>query len=148
MIIILSLIAIGIVTSIAFWKWEDKKEDGVIVGIVCSVIIFIVCCLVWTKSYNEYLDARSFYTATKEQYFSAIEIYKDHALLDMSKASFTDFKYSGYQDNVGDFIKDLRNKIIEYNKTIIEKRIQGKNPVFSWFIIEPDDDMLIIKMKA
>jgi len=147
MIIIFGLIAIGFLISLAFWKYGNCKEE-VIVGIICSVIILIICCAIWNKSYINYLNARSFYTATKEQYFSAIVVYKDHAVIDMGKAAFTDFKYSGYQDNVGSFIISLRNRIIKYNKTIVEKRVQGKNPVFSWLIIEPDDDMLIIKMKA
>ena len=146
MIIILGLMTIGFLISLAFWSYE--KVDGIIVGMVCSVIILIICCCVWGKSYSSYLDARSFYTATKEQYFSAIEVYANYAVIDMGKASFTDYKYSGYQDNVGSFIISLRNRIIKYNKTIVEKRVQGKNPVFSWLIIEPDADMLIIKMKA
>lgn len=146
MIIILFFITIGFLISLAFWK--NEKADGIISGIICSVIILIICCLVWGKSYDRYLDARAFYTATKEQYFSAIVVYKDHAVIDMGKAAFTDFKYSGYQDNISSFIISLRNRIIQYNKNIVKKRVQGKNPIFSWLIIKPDDDMLIIKMKA
>ena len=148
MIIILTLLTIGFLISLAFWKSENKKIEGVISGIVCSVIILIICSIIWGASYNKYLDARAFYTATKEQYFSAIEIYTNYAVIDMGKASFTDFKYSGYQDNVGSFVISLRNRIIKYNRNIVKKRVQGKNPIFSWLVIEPDDDMLIIKMKA
>jgi hypothetical protein len=148
MIIILALITIGFLISIAFWKCENKKEDGVVAGIVCSVFILLICCLVWGKSYDRYLGDRAFYTATKEQYFSAIKVYANYAVIDMGKAAFTDFRYSGYQSNVAHFIMSLRNRIIKYNKSIVEKRVQGKNPIFSWLIIEPDDDMLIIKMKA
>jgi len=146
MIIILILVTIGFLISLAFWK--NEKIDGVVSGIVCSIIILAICSMVWGKSYNRYLDDRAFYTATKEQYFSAIKVYANYAVIDMGKAAFTDFRYSGYQDNVAHFIISLRNRIIIYNKSIVEKRVQGKNPIFSWFIIEPDDDMLIIKMKA
>jgi hypothetical protein len=148
MIIILGFITIGFLISIAFWKSENKKIEGIIAGIVCSVFILIICSCVWGKSYTRYLDDRAFYTATKEQYFSAIEVYTNYAVIDMGKAAFTDFRYSGYQSNVAHFVTSLRNRIIKYNKSIVKKRVQGKNPIFSWLIIEPDDDMLIIKMKV
>lgn len=144
MIIILLLLALG--TLIVYVNW--KSSERVCAAIICSIIFTIILSVSWSISYQSYLVARSFYSATKEQYHSAIEIYKNHAVIDMGKASFTDFKYTGYQHNIGNFIVTLRDKITKYNRIIIEKRIMGKNPIFSWFIIEPDADMLIIKMKA
>jgi len=66
----------------------------------------------------------------------------------MGKAAFTDLKYQGYQENIGKFINSLRNRVIKYNKAIVSKRVMGSNPFFSWLIIEPDDDMVVIKMKV
>ena len=31
---------------------------------------------------------------------------------------------------------------------IVKKRVKGKSPFFSWLIVEPDKDMVIIKMKS
>ncbi len=146
MLIILLLLLIGIAIIIAVWK--NKPSETVFASIACTLIFAAILSVTWSVSYESYLKARSFYSATKEQYHSAIEIYTEYAVIDMGKASFTDFKNQGYQQNISDFIISLRNKIITYNETIIEKRIMGKNPLLSWFIIEPDADMLIIKMKV
>jgi hypothetical protein len=150
MIIILALLIIGIAITYSTWKYTcDSCHIGntVFSAIVCSIVLAIVCGATWSSSYTTYLEARSFYSATKEQYHSAIEVYGNHAVIDMGKAAFTDFKYQGYQENVGEFVSALRNAIITYNKRIVEKRVMGKNPIFSWLIVEPDDDMVIIKMK-
>lgn len=145
MIIILALLTIGIIITLASWI----NQNGCIsAGIACSIVFTLICGMIWGGTYKTYLENRSFYSATKEQYHSAIEIYTDYAVIDMGRAAFTDLKYQGYQENIGVFIKDLRNKIIEYNTLIIGKRIMGKNPIFSWLIIEPDKDMVIIKMKS
>jgi len=151
MIIILTLLTIAMI--ITYFSWKDGKkchgnnENGIAAAIIVSIILTMISALAWSGSYSTYLETRSFYSATKEQYHSAIEIYGDYAVIDMGKAAFTDLKYQGYQENISGFITDLRNEIIKYNKTIVEKRIMGKNLFFSWFIIEPDDDMVIIKMK-
>lgn len=146
MIIILFLLALG--TLIVYKTWKNKPSETSFAFIICTLILTVILGVTWGTSYQNYLEARSFYSATKEQYHSAIEIYAEYAVIDMGKASFTDFKYMGYQENISNFIVDLRNRITEYNETIIQKRIMGKNPFLNWFIIEPDADMLIIKMKA
>ena len=150
MIIILTLLAIAALIVYSSWKCSNKnsrKENAMFAGIVCAIVLAIVCCVTWGQSYETYLNERAFYSATKEQYHSAITIYSDHAVIDMGKAAFTDFKYQGYQENVSKFVTDLRNRIIEYNIVIVRKRVMGKNLIYSWLIVEPDDDMVIIKMK-
>lgn len=146
MIIILALLTIA--TIIIYFSWENSKNDGIFAGIACAVIFAIIFAGTWGSSYKTYLETRSFYSATKEQYHSAIKLYGSHAVIDMGKAAFTDLKYQGYQENISKFITDLRNKIIEYNTTIVKKRVMSKNLFLGWFIIEPDDDMVIIKMKS
>lgn len=151
MIIILALLIIGIAITYASWKNSTesvRKDNSVSTGIICTIVFAFILGITWACSYGTYLDTRSFYSATKEQYHSAIDVYKDHAVIDMGKAAFTDLKYQGYQENVGSFVNDLRDKIIEYNTIIVKKRVMGKNLFFSWLIIEPDDDMVIIKMKS
>ncbi|TET59667.1 MAG: hypothetical protein E3J47_08265 [Candidatus Stahlbacteria bacterium] len=147
MIIILALLIIAVVIIYSSWRYSNES-NGMFAGVVCTIFLVVICCVTWHESYNSYLTERAFYSATKEQYHSAIEVYSNYAVIDMGKAAFTDLKYQGYQENVGKFIIDLRNRIIKYNSAIVEKRIMGKNPVYSWFIVEPDDDMVIIKMKA
>jgi len=107
---------------------------------VLSVFLFI--------SYLSYVNARTFYDATMEQYTSAIEIYEDKAIMDVESAAWTDLKYQGYQESISKLIVDLRKRIVHYNEKIISKRIMKNNPVFSWLIIAPDADMKLIKMKT
>ena len=128
--------------------WHDRWQNVLGWSIIFGVVSCVIFGGIWGSSYNSYVDTRVFYDATREQYAEAVTVYKDHAVIDMGKATFTDFKYQGYQDNVAELVIHLRNEIVNYNKTITEKRVMARNPLFSWFIIEPDDDMKIIKMKA
>lgn len=148
---IIMLIFISIIVCIVFTFYNcaasrEKTIDATISFIVCSVIFCIFSSIIISKSYTDYLADRAFYTATKEQYFNAVKVYKTHAEIDMEAAAYTDFKYQGYQENIGKLVISLRNRIIKYNERIIKKRIVGKNLLFSWYVIEPDDDMVIIKM--
>jgi len=158
MIIMLILLIIGIAISIIVWRYETKtienpsryrkkRFDSWATMVVCSIFIFSIYFASICTSYGTYLNDRAFFSATSEQYYSAISVYKDHAVIDMGQAAFTDLKYQGYQDNISSFISSLRNKIIFYNESIIIKRTMGKNPFFSWLIVEPDKDMVIMKMK-
>ena len=115
-----------------------------IFGVIISVIGGIVLIDVLGTSYDTYLDNRSFYTATIEQYRSNVTMYKEYAQIDMT--GYTDFRGQGYQKEMSDKIQNLANVIIKYNTSIIEKRIMKKNVIFSWLIIEPDNDMKIIKL--
>ena len=56
-------------------------------------------------------------------------------------------KYKGYQENMADMIKELRENIVRYNKVVNKKRIYGKNLFFSWYIVKPDDDMKSLTLK-
>ena len=124
----------------------DDEAPAAILGFVisfaiCSVIPFIAICV----SYNTYVDARTQYDATVNQYREAVTMYADHAVIDTERA-FTDFKYQGYQENIADFIKSLRSEVTTYNKLIISKRVMDKNFFFNWLIIPPDDDMKILSL--
>lgn len=146
---IIMIICFIIIASIilAFYKYNDNDiEIAIKASIACSIIFCLITSLIISTSYREYLKDRAFFTATKEQYFNAVKVYKTHAEIDIESAAYTDFKYIGYQQNIGALIISLRNRIIKYNERIIKKRIMGKNLLFSWYVIEPDDDMVIIKM--
>ena len=144
MIIILVLCAI----VIGLFLLSMKDDDMLVVSFgVGFFFIATTTIIIIGTSYSTYLDTRAFWDVTNEQYTEAIEIYADRAVLKINENTFTDFKYQGYQENIAEFIKDLRHKVVDYNKTIIEKRIMEKSLVFNWLIIAPDDDMRIIKMR-
>jgi heme/copper-type cytochrome/quinol oxidase subunit 2 len=128
-------------------NWENTPKFlgltqffSLIIGFSFLIGISITLC----SSYESYLNLRSFYTATIEQYRGQITLYKDYAKLDMS--SYTDFRGAGYQQEISKKISTLSEEIIKYNGTIVKKRILKKNIIFSWLIIEPDDDMIIIRL--
>ncbi|KKM79892.1 hypothetical protein LCGC14_1345350 [marine sediment metagenome] len=124
----------------------DDKESAKVCAIVLSFVMAIILAVIFSISYDSYLSTRTFYSATVEQYRGAVTMYKDAAALDIKKAAFTDFVYKDYQNNVAYMIRDLRNKVIRYNKELISKRIMDKSFMFNWLIIAPDKDMKIIRM--
>jgi hypothetical protein len=126
--------------------YNDKKDAAIGWGAVGAlIIVFAWGCILW-GSYNSYLDSRAFFSATKEQYRSALTVYKDHATIDVKAASLTDFKYQGYQEQIGHFVKTLRSKVTDYNETIVKKRVMKDNILFKWMIIAPDSDMVPINL--
>ena len=111
-----------------------------------ALVALGLCSAIWSISYGNYLDSRAFYSATKEQYASAVVVYADYATIDVDSIAWTDFKYQGYQNEVAFFIKDLRKKVTEYNETIVKKRVFKKNIFFNWLVVSPDPDMVVIKL--
>ena len=144
MIIIFLLIAICAIIVFSTYVNDPKNTVGSIT--VTSVISCVITAIIITSSYISYLDTRAQYDAVINQYKGAVTMYTDYASLDMEKATFTDFKYQGYQENVAGVIIDLRKEIVKYNKVLIKKRLMDKNPFFSWLIIAPDKDMKIINI--
>lgn len=144
--LVILLIAFGIVLLIF-----EYNEGGKLEKIICSCLLsgtFLGCFIIipWAISYTTYLNMKSFYEATYEQYFNAIEIYQDRAVIDTTVA-FTDFKYQGYQDNISGYITDLRNKSIWYNEVYIKKETMNNNIFFSWYIIPPSENMKLMRLK-
>ncbi len=143
--IILALIILFGVICLLFWYYDDG-DSAVICAIVLSFVGVIVLSLIFGISYSSYVDTRTFYDATVEQYRGAITMYEDAAALDIKKASFTDFVYKDYQKNVARMIRNLRYEVVKYNEEIVSKRIMKKNFMFNWLIIAPDKDMKIIRL--
>ena len=128
--------------------WPKKFKDAFGWSILFWAMASVIFCATWWGSYDSYLDTKSFYEATVEQYASAIEIYGDKAVIDIEAAAWTDFKYQGYQENISKFVADLRNRIVAYNEIMIAKMTMDKNPLFSWLVIAPDKSMKLITMKT
>ena len=143
-ILIISLIVAGIGYVVTY---ESEKIET---AIACFMITALICCLlpfgILIGSYTTYVDIRAKYDTTISQYKDSITMYKNNATIDVKKASFTDFKYEGYQENIASFIKTLRQEVVSYNKTLIGKQILNRNFFFSWIIVEPDSDMKILKL--
>lgn len=149
MLIVLAFVVIVVGIALANWKYSresDKISNTRTAAWASSIVGTIIVVLIISVSYTSYLEARAQYDAVINQYKGAVTMYADYASLDMEKATFTDFKYQGYQENVAKVITDLREEIIEYNRVIIMKRIMDRNPVFSWLIVAPDKDMKIINI--
>ncbi len=151
-IIITAILMIGTAIAFAFTdeNWSLKERGRVFLawlGIFFCIHI-IGTTITLYNSYYSYLDTRAFYTATIEQYTSAVKIYQDKAVIDVESAAWTDLKYQGYQDNISKLIIDLRNKIVAYNDMFVKKQVLKKNTFFSWLIVNVDDDMKLIKMKT
>lgn len=148
-IFILFMVAVAI-SFLFLWDAEPPRKVteffqpfGIALAIATGLL-----CIIWGISYTEYLEQKTFFDGTCEQYASAVTMYSDYAEIDMESAAWTDLKYQGYQDNVSGFIRSLRDNIIKYNKGVISKRIMAENPFFSWLIVGPDESMLVLKMSA
>ena len=126
--------------------YTNKTISGLMGAVISVAILAMIPLAIVSFSYDTYIDARSFSDATHSQYKNAITIYADYAAIDL-KAAFTDSKHEGYQKNIADFIRDFRNKVIEYNEIVVEKGIWKQNKVFGWFIISLDPGMKEITMK-
>lgn len=150
MLIIFIMLAIaGIIGGLVWYTTTTKRFiDFLWPFVISKVIALCFLCIVWGISYERYVNCRTFFDGTKEQYASAVTMYSDYAEVDLKSAAWTDLKYQGYQENIAAFIDRLRRKIVGYNREIISKRVMAKNPFFSWLIVEPDEDMLIIKMTS
>jgi hypothetical protein len=140
---IILLVVFGFVLIVFKYNKAEK--------VICSCLISglaLGCFIIipWAVSYSTYLGMKSFYEATYEQYFNAIEIYQDRAVIDTTVA-FTDFKYQGYQDNISGYITDLRDKSIWYNELYIKKETMNNNIFFSWYIIPPSENMKLMRLK-
>ena len=76
-----------------------------------------------------------------------LQCYEDKAVITINEKTFTDLRYQGYQEQIGDFIIDLRSMIVSYNRSYINKQTYNTNVLFSWFIIGVDDDMKLMQLK-
>lgn len=114
-------------------------------GAVIIVSLFVSTATVLI-SYINYVKTKTTYDTIITQYKGAIELYADKAVLHIDKVFVTDFQYQGYQENMAELVKDLRSSVIGCNKTIIMKRLLGKNILFKGLIVQPDPDMVPINI--
>ena len=118
-------------------------------SLVPMYVWIMTATIIVGTSYDSYLEVRAFHDAIVEQYRDAIDMYSEKAIaIDARKAfALTDFGYAGYQQAMAEFIKDLRHQVSLYNETFIKKQQLVKNPFFNWYIIEPDPDMKLLRLR-
>jgi len=155
MVIVLLAIILATCLGISLAHSEPSwKDTGVLAKMTFWCVFWfnmawvLFFAIIVYSSYDTYLDQRAFYDATIEQYATAVTMYHDYAEIDVESAAWTDLKYKGYQDNIAELIKSLRNRIITYNEDFIKKNKMHNNPWFSWIIIGMDKDMKLLKMKT
>jgi membrane-bound metal-dependent hydrolase YbcI (DUF457 family) len=126
------------------YLWQESEMGAFVIWIIIWCLVHLIT---WWVSYSGYVTARTFYDITKEQYSESIVMYENKAVLNINENSFTDMKYTGYQENMADMIKTLRKNVVKYNTLVNKKRIYGKNLFFSWYIVKPDDDMRSLTLR-
>jgi hypothetical protein len=89
---------------------------------------------------------RAFYDHVQYQYKDALEIYEEKAVLHVDNRSFTDLKYQGYQENIGNLIQDLRDRIASYNQEYSEK-VSWSKTIVGISIVLPDEDMKPLELR-
>jgi hypothetical protein len=144
MILILFLFLVFVLLLVfgAVNRVEGGQETPILILSQGLFLVLFVNVAIISVSYHNYLEAKTFFEATNEQYSSAISMYEGYARLSLARSSLTDFKDQNYQNNLGKFVQDLKIKVISYNEIITKKRILKDNPIFSWLIIAPDDNMV------
>ena len=143
-ILLIMVIIIIIMACITYSENNNETFHSMITS--CIIVALLICSAALAASYSSYLDLKEFYNGTKEQYTNTIKIYKNKAILDTT-AAFTDNKYSKYQENINNLIKELRNKIVEYTETLISKRAMKNSFMFNVLIVGPDENMKVILIK-
>lgn len=142
LIVLGALLVVLVLVVLAIIDDPEYLFGAVLFSVIFGVIIFFTLF----TSYDNYLDRRSFYDATVTQYRDQIKMYKNEAQIDIKAVAYTDFKYQGYQKEIAENIRTLTDGVVRYNKSIIQKRIMKNNIIFSWLIVAPDDDMVIISL--
>lgn len=116
-------------------------------SVCAAVILGVSCAIAPLCSFGTAADLDATYNGVIAEYGHAIERYTDSAvLINVGEGTFTDFRYSGYQESVVGLIKDLLDKTSEYNHKLLMKRAYNANPVFSWLIILPPDSLKLISL--
>lgn len=150
MIMLIICISFIILISLVVYLMNNHDADQLVYTttsvIICSLIssVFVIGTL-WF-SYMSSMDLEATYKGSISVYKDAITMYEDKAVLDMSKATLSDFKYQGYQDNMKEFIKDLRKTVIVYNKKLIKKRRYNVGKAFGLLIIDAPEELKIVEL--
>lgn len=148
LLLIVTFLIVCFFVGVGMYVYLSCGDMGVIlftflIGIFFSVPLMIISGV----SYSNYIEMKSIYEGVVSQYKDSIDMYENKAVVYISGDSFTDFKYKGYQENIANLIKDLRQQITTYNKVFIKKNILADNIIWGTLIFEPDKDMKLLHIK-
>jgi len=116
-----------------------------------TVFIHIIClCTVLSAiilgfSYASYLKDRAAYDSIISQYKQSITLYNGNIIIDVDHV-ITDLRYTGNTEQVSLLVQQLREQVVDYNRSIIIKRRLKNNFMFGMLIINPDKDMVPINI--
>lgn len=148
LVILLLVIILGVASATyAGTRNEDRKLSEVrdVVATV-TIIAMIFMSSIWGTSYAKYIRLEQA-LAVIEQYKESITLYSEKGITEFRHGTteLTDLKYNYYQQQIGQMIRDMRDRIIGYNETLAGKSAMASNWFWSWCIILPED-MKPIKM--
>ena len=149
--ILIFLAIVSLILWVIFFRLEQNDtrnwEPAMFVFGILGWVSFAAVTFWMIGSYVSYVNMRSDYDIIVRQYKESVQLYEDKAVLDVNDAALTDFKYEGYQENIGAFVRELRSRVTKYNEMYIGKKIVARSPLFSWIICEPDSDMHLIELR-
>jgi ABC-type transport system involved in multi-copper enzyme maturation permease subunit len=148
--LILTFLVISFLIAYLFKLSEDDIGMGIVAFIICAIISSIILLIISGVSYGNYIGLKQD-LATIEQYEQEVKLYTEKGVVEFDKAkisgkALTDLKYQSYQKELSEKLHYLRSKIVNYNNTLISKKLLNSNWYFNWLIIAPDDDMIVLKM--
>lgn len=162
-VLIIVLIAMGFYFS-GKQTYNRRKEAGYGVSekydwtndaLAPTIFTFVICLIINTfivvGSYNGYINIKSYKSVIQTTAETIVQYDKDTS--PAISAAFTDikvvtdFKYIDYQKTRAELLKALKEKINEYNTTIIEKNMYKENQLYNWLIIAPDAEDKVITME-
>jgi len=148
------LTAIGVIGWLSYANTtsddKDVKQANMHFGMIASgCILTLISCIILAVSYANYIELRQKLVIV-EQYQETIQLYATKGVAEFhqpgaSSAEMTDLKYNNYQTQIGQMIREMRDTIVEYNKSYTSKKIMKDNWMFSIYIFLPDD-LTTIKM--
>ena len=147
MIIILGFVVCIVIGAVLIWRkgsWWGNYEDSGMRGVLTTIgLAGLAICLIFPLpiSYGSNLGLRAYQQAVIGEYADVVTYYGD--VIEVDTGMITDFRYK----EMGEFVRDLRNKTVRYNRTLILKREMKRNPLFSWLIVGPDPGMKFIRFR-
>lgn len=138
------LIVLGLLTLSVFIVVSAviSNSDAIIAGAICLLITGTVVGCSLADSFESAANLDAIQEGIVAEHRSAIDLYSDKAVLHVDKA-MADLKYQGYQEQMGNMIRELRTAVVEHNRALVSKRKYKANPFYSWLVILPDNDRLI-----
>ena len=133
------ILFIGLIIHLHQQTYADESLFFSYAGLIIIIGILIG---VYSGSYSTYVDLREYKDGMVLQHdlkaLSAVSqtINNDDNLVAETK--------DGYYEGLVNGIYSAKNRINDYNRSIISKTLYGSNFFYGWYVIEPDSDMTLI----